>query len=83
MQAYKGRGIPGYRDTEFGGWVQDFGIKKLAKELDITPSAVYHWLRGTVVPRPDKAQEMVALSKKRLTLEQVYQHKPAVLKKFP
>ncbi|WKZ15454.1 MAG: hypothetical protein QY317_16285 [Candidatus Jettenia caeni] len=63
-----------YCNTKFGSWVKDYGVYSLSRELDVTPSAVYHWIRGTAKPRPGNIIRLVELSKGGLTLDHIYQH---------
>jgi len=67
-------------DTKLGKWVAKYTVPKLIEEyrsrgFSVTASAVYLWIRGTTVPRPDKATVIVELSGGELSLADVYSHK--------
>lgn len=64
-------------DSKFGQFVQGYGVERLAKELGVGPSAVYHWIRGSVSPHPAKAISIQRLAKRAgtvLTLDEIYEH---------
>jgi DNA-binding XRE family transcriptional regulator len=61
--------------TPFGRFVRNYGAEKLAKDLGVTKSAVYHWTRGTAAPSPMTALQMIefaARSSATLTLDDIY-----------
>lgn len=66
--------------TRFGRFVSDFGVARLVIALGregqpVTDRAVYAWIAGDVVPRPQKAAVMVRISRGRLAFEDVYRHR--------
>ena len=69
--------------TPFGRWVQTVGVSQLTHQLcsagqPVTQKAVYNWLAGERVPRPDRATAMARISEGDITLEDVYQHRSLV-----
>jgi DNA-binding XRE family transcriptional regulator len=60
--------------TRFARLVRRYGVARLARDLEVNPTAVYQWVRGSVSPRPDKAIIIIALVRPlgRLRLEDVY-----------
>jgi transcriptional regulator with XRE-family HTH domain len=63
--------------TKFDEFVRGFGVEALAHRLDVNPSAVYHWLRGSTSPHPANAIKIQTLAKQRgvaLSLDEIYQH---------
>lgn len=65
--------------TEFGVWVDNFEVGRLASELDVTPQAVYHWVSGRSLPCPARALTIVHLSAGALTLQDIYVDRPAAM----
>lgn len=63
--------------TRFARLVRRYGVAKLARDLEVDPTAIYQWVRGSVSPRPDKAMLIVVLLQPvgRLRLEDIYQHR--------
>lgn len=43
------------------------GVEEAAKRIDVSRSAVYHWLGGARVPDPEICVRIEALTKKRVT----------------
>jgi|SRR5208283_723908 len=63
--------------SRFASFVLDYGVADLATELEIHPSAVYHWIRGESAPRRGYAvviQDLARESGVRLTLDEIYRH---------
>ena len=63
--------------SKFARFVMAYGVDRLAKGLDILPSAIYHWIRGATAPRPAHAaiiQRLARASGVKLTLDQIYRH---------
>lgn len=63
--------------TKFDRFVREFGVEDLARRLDMNPSAIYHWLRGSTSPHPANAIKIQRLAKQRgvsLSLDEIYQH---------
>lgn len=58
--------------TKFERWVRQFGgTKKLASELEVTQSAVQHWLTGYCSPGIRKCLKIISLSEGKLTLNDI------------
>ena len=67
--------------SKFARFIQSYGIASLAVELDVRPSAVYHWIRGATTPRPAHAEVIQRLARgrgSRLTMDEIYGHCRAV-----
>jgi hypothetical protein len=63
--------------TKFDRFVRQFGVELLARRLDVNPSAIYHWLRGSTSPHPANAIKIQTLAKQRgvaLSLDEIYEH---------
>jgi len=63
--------------SKFAQFVQGYGVEKLAKRLDVRPSAIYHWIRGATTPRPAHAAVIQHLARERgykLTMDDIYGH---------
>lgn len=58
--------------SDFGRWVDEFEVGRLAQALGVTPQAVYHWVAHRTGPHPDRARAIVGLSRGALTLESIY-----------
>jgi hypothetical protein len=66
-----------YWKSEFARFVKSYGVVKLAKQLRILPSAIYHWIQGDTAPRPVHAEIIQRLARERgarLTMDQIYGH---------
>jgi len=64
-------------DTEFGRFVEAYGVRLLAARLEVRTSAIYHWLRGSTSPHPANAikiQKLAKLGRVELSLDQIYEH---------
>jgi hypothetical protein len=65
--------------TEFGRWVGDYGVPRIAQalacdpDLRVTNRAVYEWLQGHP-PGPTQAVALVELLGGRPGLEAIYEH---------
>lgn len=63
--------------SKFARFVQSYGVALLAAELDVRPSAIYHWMASRRAPRPSHAEIIQRLASERgvrLTLDHIYQH---------
>jgi hypothetical protein len=60
--------------TPFALWVLKFGIHDLAEILRITPTNVRLWVRGTGIPRPALAAEILRIANGELTWSDIYGH---------
>jgi len=72
--------------SKFARFVQAYGVARLAKGLDVTPIAIYHWIRGRTGPRRCLAAIILRLAREsgaRLTYEQIYQHAEDLLDAKP
>jgi len=63
--------------THLGQWVTDVTPSRVAQELrsagtPVTAGAVYKWVAGASVPRPEVALQLVELSGGRLTFAEIY-----------
>ncbi len=67
-------------ETKFARLVRRYGVAKLAHDLQVDPTAIYQWVRGSVSPRPDKAMTIIILFQPlgRLRLEDIYRHRMTV-----
>jgi hypothetical protein len=66
-----------YWKSKFARFVKSYGVDGLATRLDVLPSAVYHWIRGSTAPRPVHAEIIQRLAREsgtRLTMDQIYGH---------
>lgn len=66
-----------YWKSKFARFIKSYGVDSLAKQLDVQPSAIYHWLRGATTPRPVHAEIIQRLARERgarLTMDQIYGH---------
>jgi hypothetical protein len=69
--------IPIYWKSKFAGFVQSYGVENLARSLEITPPAIYHWIRGRSSPKPEHAAIIQRLARERgasLSFEEIYGH---------
>jgi transcriptional regulator with XRE-family HTH domain len=53
-------------------YVQNVGQCELARQLGLTQGATQAWASGRSRPNPDRAAELVVLSRGELTFEQIY-----------
>jgi transcriptional regulator with XRE-family HTH domain len=63
--------------TKFERFVRDFGVENLAQRLNVESSAVYHWLSAANKIRPDNADKIKRLAKRRgvdLSIDEIYAH---------
>jgi len=63
--------------SKFARFVKSYGVNDLAMQLDILPSAIYHWIQGSSSPRPVHAEIIQRLARERgarLTMDQIYGH---------
>lgn len=64
--------------TKFARFVRWYGVARLARELEIDPSALYQWIRGATAPRHLHTRKIVDLARehrKGLTFEDVYRQR--------
>lgn len=67
--------------SKFARFIQSYGVESLALQLDVRPSAIYHWIRAATTPRPVHAEIIQRLARERgyrLTMDQIYGHSRAV-----
>lgn len=63
--------------TKFARFIKSYGVESLAAKLDVRPSAIYHWIRGSTTPRPVHAEIIQRLARERgsrLTMDDIYGH---------
>lgn len=58
--------------TKLENWIESQGgVYKLAPKLNITPSAIYYWLRGDGTPTVKMINKVVKCSKGQLTASDI------------
>jgi DNA-binding XRE family transcriptional regulator len=65
-------------NSKFGVFLLAYGVKKLARELSLDPSAIYHWMRGRTSPHHATAIEIRRIAGSQrvsLSIEEIYQQK--------
>ncbi|MGH9685273.1 MAG: hypothetical protein ACRD4S_16885 [Candidatus Acidiferrales bacterium] len=63
-------------ETKFARFVADYGVSRLAWDLGVVKSAVYHWIRGAAAPHPAKALAIKQIAKNMgvdLSFEEIYE----------
>jgi hypothetical protein len=63
--------------SKFARFIHSYGVASLAVELDVRPTAIYHWIRGASTPRPAHAEVIQRIASERgcrLTMEEIYGH---------
>jgi hypothetical protein len=63
--------------SEFARFVKSYGVDELAVQLDVQPSAIYHWIRASTTPRLVHAETIQRLARERgekLTMDEIYGH---------
>ena len=58
------------KKTIFTAWVKTYGVRKLAKELDIHASTIRKWRQGHC-PKPVHMKRIRQLSKGRITYSHI------------
>lgn len=58
---------------EFGTFIDQIGIDRLAKTLKVTTQTVSSWRKLDNTPRPTSAFEMICLSHGALTWQSIYE----------
>lgn len=71
-------------ETPFGRWIDSYGVDRLVAALSalgepISDRAVYSWIAGDHVPRPPLALKLVQLGQGRISLQEIYDHRPSLL----
>ncbi len=69
--------------TPLGSFVEEYGIARLTADLaaagqPVTRTAVYNWLAGTHLPRPERALAISELSGGRVSVADVYRQRDVV-----
>lgn len=60
-------------NSKFARFVQEFGVQKLAAQLDVTPAAIYHWIGGKTSPHHRKAIVILKIAgRRKLSMEEIY-----------
>ena len=63
--------------SEFACFIKSYGVEALARQLDVRPAPIYHWIRGATAPRRAHAEilQRLALERgSRLTMDDIYAH---------
>lgn len=53
-------------------YIIEVGQSELARQLNVTRQTVFQWLNFSTVPRPEMAGRIIAISKNRVTWEDIY-----------
>lgn len=64
-------------DSKLATFVKSYGVVPLSRELNVVPSAIYHWIRGKTSPHPSKAlalQRLAKLAGTPISLDEIYSH---------
>lgn len=64
--------MPSFQNPNFQRFIERYGRKKLAHDLGICTQTVFFWVHGKTSPRMPVARKIVALSKRRLTIGEIY-----------
>lgn len=67
--------------SKFARFIQSYGVESLAIQLDVRPSAIYHWIRAATTPRPAHGEIIQRLARERgfrLTMDEIYRHSRTV-----
>jgi hypothetical protein len=70
-----------YWKSKFAHFIKSYGVESLAMQLDVRPSAIYHWIRGSTTPRTVHAENIQRLARERgsrLTMDQIHGHSRAI-----
>ena len=71
------RSFPERWKSEFARFIKSYGVESLAVQLDVNPSAIYHWIKGVNAPRRTHAEIIQRLARERgttLTMDAIYRH---------
>lgn len=63
--------------SKFARFIKSYSVEALARQLDVRPSAIYHWISGRTAPRRTHAEilQRLALERgSRLTMDEIYAH---------
>src|SRR5580704_10649252 len=63
--------------SKFARFIKSYGVESLAVQLDVHPSAIYHWISGSTAPRRTHAEIVQRLARERgtaLTMDAIYGH---------
>lgn len=64
-------------NSKFARFVERYGVARIATELHIDPTAIYHWIRAVTRPKPELAaiiQRIAGQHGTKLTLDDIYGH---------
>jgi len=69
--------------TRFGRWIHRVGVCKITAQLrsagqPVTSQAVYGWVAGLRMPRPDTVEILARMSQGAIRLQDIYAHRHAV-----
>jgi transcriptional regulator with XRE-family HTH domain len=62
---------------KFARFIKSYSVESLATQLDVRPSAIYHWISGRTAPRRTHAEIIQRLARERgttLTMDAIYAH---------
>ena len=62
---------PKEESLTFEKWIDEYGIKKLAKKLNVGDFTVDAWRRGRCDPRTDYIRQIKLISKGRVTYDMI------------
>jgi hypothetical protein len=63
--------------SKFERFLRNYGVARMAIQLQIDESACYHWLRGVTRPKPEFAATIQRIAREQgssLTLDDIYGH---------
>jgi len=63
--------------SKFEQFLRRYGVARMAAQLQIDESAIYHWLRGVTRPKPEFAVIIQRIAREEgssLTLDDIYGH---------
>ena len=64
--------------SHFGEFIRTYGTAKLARDLQVNDSTIYHWMGGRSFPRPTTARQLIVAARSirlKLTYRDIYQRR--------
>jgi len=64
--------------SKFGEFIRAYGTARLARDLQVNESTIYHWMGGRSIPRPTMARQLIVAAQSihvRLTYRHIYQRR--------
>lgn len=55
--------------VSFSEWIDEIGVDRLASQLGVVRSAVFHWKAGRHHPRTEQMKEIIRLSKGEMSFD--------------